>query len=85
MYPLLYFFSSRVTNTDEHNYYLLKEVTEAAMYDAINLAEYRETGEIRIDREKLPKFNKKFAESASLSRTYIIQIYDINEKPPKSA
>ena len=78
------FFFQRVTNTDEHNYYLLKEVTEAAMYDAINLAEYRATGEIRIDREKfVENFIRRFAESASLSRTYVIEIYDVNETPPK--
>ncbi|MDD3187162.1 MAG: DUF5411 family protein [Bacilli bacterium] len=77
-------FFQRVTNTDEHNYHLLKEVTEAAMFDAINIAEYRATGEIRIDREKfVENFVRRFAESASLSRNYVIKFYDVNETPPK--
>lgn len=79
----LYFFQS-ITNTDEHNYHLLKEATEAAMYDAIDLAAYRESGVIRIDREKfVENFLRRFAESATLSRTYKIDIYDVNETPPK--
>lgn len=79
----IYFFQS-MTNTDEHNYHLLKEATEAAMYDAIDLAAYRETGTVRIDREKFAEnFLRRFSESASLAKTYKIEIYDINEEPPK--
>ena len=79
----IYFFQS-ITNTDEHNYHLLKETTEAAMVDAIDLATYRESGEVKIDREKfIENFLRRFAESATLSRTYKIEIYDINEEPPK--
>lgn len=78
------FFFQRVTATDEHNYHILKEVTEAAMFDAINIAEYRATGKIRIDREKfVENFVRRFAESASLAQTYVIKIYDVNEIPPK--
>ncbi|MEG1739599.1 MAG: DUF5411 family protein [Bacilli bacterium] len=78
------FFFQRVTNTDEHNYHLLKEVTEASMFDAVNIAEYRATGRIRIDREKfVENFVRRFAESVNLSRTYVINIYDVNEIPPK--
>lgn len=78
------FFFQRVTNTDEHNYHLLKEVTEAAMFDAVNIGEYRSTGKIRIDREKfVENFVRRFAQSASLARTYVIKIYDVNEIPPK--
>lgn len=79
----LYFFQS-ITNTDEHNYHLLKEATEAAMYDALDLASYRESKTIRIDREKfVENFLRRFAESATLSKTYKIEIYDVNELPPK--
>ena len=78
------FFFQRVTNTDEHNYHVLKEVTEAAMFDALNVGEYRATGKIRIDREKfVENFVRRFAESANLARTYVIKIYDVNEIPPK--
>lgn len=78
------FLFQNLTNTDEHNMHLLKETTEAAMYDAIDLASYRENGIIRIDREKfVENFVRRFAENASLSRTYVIEIYDVNETPPK--
>lgn len=79
----IYFFQS-ITNTDEHNYHLLKETTEAAMIDAVDLAYYRETSEVRIDREKfVENFLRRFAENATLSRTYKIEIFDVNEEPPK--
>ena len=78
----VYFFQS-VTNTDEHNYNLLKDVTEAAMIDAVDKAAYSR-GVLMIDREKfVENFVRRFAESATLSRTYRIRIYDINEMPPK--
>src|SRR5574344_35058 len=78
------FFFQSVTNTDEHNYNLLKEVTEASMYDAVDLASYKAYGVIRINREKfVESFVRRYAESANLSRTYYIQIYDVNETPPK--
>ena len=79
----IYFFQA-MTNTDEHNYHLLKETTEAAMYDAFDLAAYRVDRTVRIDREKfVENFVRRFAENASLARTYEIKIYDVNEKPPK--
>ena len=80
---LIYFFQN-VTNTDEHNYFILKETTEAAMYDALDLTSYRQTGLIRIDREKfVENFVRRFAENANLARDYKIEIYDVNETPPK--
>lgn len=79
----IYFFQS-ITSTDEHNYNLLKETTEAAMMDAVDLSAYRESGIVRIDREKfVENFLRRFAESATLSMTYKIDIYDVNEEPPK--
>ena len=79
----IYFFQT-MTNTDEQNYILLKEITEAAMYDAVDLAEYRTTGTVRINREKfVENFLRRFAESASLANNYEVRIYDVNETPPK--
>ncbi len=73
-----------LTNTDEHNSQLLKEVTEAAMWDAFDYASYRADGAIRINREKfVENFIRRYAESASRSREYQIDFYDINELPPK--
>lgn len=78
----VYFFQS-VTNTDEHNYNLLKDVTESAMMDAVDKSAYSR-GVLMIDREKfVENFVRRFSESATLSRTYVIKIYDINETPPK--
>jgi len=78
----VYFFQS-VSNTDEHNYNLLKDVTEASMMDAVDKSAYSK-GIVKIDREKfVENFVRRFAESATLSRTYVIKIYDISEVPPK--
>lgn len=78
------FFFQSITNTDEHNYHILKETTEAAMYDAFDLGAYRQDGTVRIDREKfVESFLRRFAESATLANTYQIDIYDVNEEPPK--
>lgn len=78
------FFFQTITNTDQQNYTLLRETTEAAMIDAVDLATYKATGEVRIDREKfVENFIRRFANSASLSNEYDIYIYDVNESPPK--
>ncbi len=78
------FFMQRTTTTDQHNYTLLRETTEAAMYDAIDIDAYNESGIVKIDQDRFVEiFLKRFAENASLSRSYVIDIYDINEEPPK--
>ncbi len=78
----VYFFQN-ITNTDEHNYNLLKDITEAAMIDAVDKASYKE-GVLFMDEEKFAEsFVRRFAESATLSRTYVIKIYDIVSSPPK--
>ena len=72
------------TNTDEQNYMLLKEITEASMYDAVDMDAYKLYGTVRINREKfVENFVRRFSESVSLGNTYVIEIYDINETPPK--
>ena len=73
-----------ITNTDEHNSQLLKEVTEAAMWDAVDYSYHRKTGYWKINQEKyVESFIRRFSASASLSREYKIDFYDINELPPK--
>ena len=80
---IIWFFAN-TTRTDQHNYNLLRETTEAAMSDAIDLAAYRKDGTVRIEEEKfVENFIRRFAENADLSNTYLIEIYDINETPPK--
>lgn len=69
---------------NELDYYLLRETTEAAMTDAIDVGYYRLSGLLRIDKEKfVESFIRRFAENVSNSRTYDIGFYDINETPPK--
>ena len=80
---IIWFFAN-ITKTDQHNYNLLKETVEASMFDAVDLAEYRKTGDVVIDEEKfVENFIRRFAESAELSQIYEIEIYDINTSPPK--
>lgn len=79
----IYFFQS-LTNTDEHNYALLKETVEAAMYDSFDLAAYHNNGDIKIIGDKFAEsFVRRFADNANLSRNYIVEIIDISESPPK--
>lgn len=81
---MVIFFVQEVANTDEQNYNLLRETTEAAMYDAVDLSAYRISGVVKINREKfVENFVRRFAESASLQNTYKIEIFDVNEAPPK--
>lgn len=80
---IIWFFANS-TRTDQHNYNLLKETVEAAMLDAVDLAEYRKNGEVVIEEEKfVENFIRRFAENADLSNTYVIEIFDVNTKPPK--
>ena len=69
---------------NELDYYLLRETTEAAMTDAVDVGYYRLSGLIRIDKEKfVESFVRRFSENVSNARTYDIGFYDINETPPK--
>lgn len=80
---VIWFFAN-TTKTDQHNYILLKETVEASMFDAVDLAEYRDNGRIVIIEDKfLESFIRRFAENAELSNVYEIEIFDINEEPPK--
>lgn len=75
-----------LTVNNEEDYYLLKEITEAAMVDAIDLAYYRDTGKLKIVQEKfVENFTRRFAESANILNTqnYSLEFYNIMEYPPK--
>lgn len=84
----LLFFMQKFTNTSEANYTLLKETTEAAMRDSFDLDAYINSDNnnkiIRINREAfIESFVRRFSQNATLSNTYVIEIYDVNEYPPK--
>lgn len=74
-----------ITTNNENDYYLLKEVTEASMIDAIDMDYYRESGELKITKEKfVESFTRRFAESTVFaSSEYTINYFDIMEEPPK--
>ena len=77
-------FFQTYTNTDEQNYMLLKEVTEAAMYDSVDMTASKLHEQVVINREKfVENFVRRFSESVTLGNTYVIEIYDVNEIPPK--
>ena len=68
----------------ELDYYLVKETTDAALEDSIDLVYLRTCGLYRIDKEKfVENFLYRFANSVDSTRNYRIRFYDINEVPPK--
>ena len=72
------------TTTTEQDYYLVKEVTEAALADAIDWAHFRKYGEMRIVKEKFVEdFTRRFSETVNINKDYNIKFYDIYEAPPK--
>ena len=72
------------TTTNTQDYYLIKEVTNAALVDSIDYAYYRVNGEIKINREKfVENFVRRYADTVTLGKTYKIDFYDLYEIPPK--
>jgi len=58
------------------------------MRDSFDLETYMNSDSenkiIRINREAfVESFLRRFAQNASLSNTYVVEFYDINEYPPK--
>jgi len=75
---------SNYSSGSELDYYLVKETSEAAMIDAIDVAYYRENGLLRIDKEKfVESFIRRFADTVDNTRNYQVSFYDLNEVPPK--
>ena len=75
-----------VTTTNTQDYYLVKEITEAAMVDAVDYSYYRTYGEIKINKEKfIESFLRRFSENASTSTVYTVSFYGVYEAPPKAS
>jgi len=82
-----------ITVNNEADYYSLKEAMEASMYEAIDIAYYRNTttdetpGEIKIIEEKfVANFTRRFVNNTmGNSQGYTVEFYDIMEKPPKAS
>jgi len=69
---------------NELDYYALKEVTEAAMFDAVDFGYYRSSGRLRISSARfVDNFSKRLAMVSGSNRVYEIQFVDIVEEPPK--
>ena len=76
---------SEITVSNEQDYYTLKEATEAAMIESVDVAYYRLSGQIKISQEKfVENFTRRYSESTLFIGTkYTISFFDIMEVPPK--
>ncbi len=76
---------NEITVSNEQDYYNLKDATEAAMIEAVDVAYYRLTGEIKISQEKfVENFTRRFAESSTFGQgNYSIHFFQISEYPAK--
>ena len=74
---------SNVSTTNTQDYYVLKEISEAAMIDAVDYGYYRESGELRINKEKfVENFLRRLSESIPTG-TSTVNFYNLYEAPPK--
>lgn len=76
---------NEITVSNEQDYYTLKDATEAAMIEAVDVAYYRLTGEIKINKEKfVENFTRRFVETSTFGQgNYNIEFYQIIEYPAK--
>ncbi len=83
---ILFLFGTLTIN-NESDYYNLKETTEAAMIDAIDIAYYRLHGELKMSQEKfVENFTRRFADSVGFGTSgYQIIFEDIVERPAKAS
>ncbi len=75
-----------ITSNSTQDYYSIKEISEAAMVDAVDLGYYRDYGELKINKEKyIESFLRRFAEIAGSTSNYDIVFTAIYETPPKAS
>ena len=76
---------NEITVTNEQDYYTLKDATEAAMIDAIDVTYYRLTGEVKISQEKfVENFTRRFTNVSIFGQgNYNIEFGQIIEYPAK--
>ena len=82
---LIIFLFHEITVSNEQDYYTLKDAAEASMIEAVDVAYYRLSGEIKINKEKfIENFTRRFTETSTFGQgNYSIEFYQINEIPPK--
>ena len=74
------------TTTSEQDYFLIKSVLEASMYEAVDYGYYRDTGTLKMNTEKfVENFIRRFSETVNISKTYQVNFYDIYEEPPAAS
>ena len=76
---------NEITVSNEQDYYTLKDATEAAMIDAIDVTYYRLTGEVKISQEKfVENFTRRFTNVSTFGQgNYYIEFGQIIEYPAK--
>lgn len=74
-----------VTLNNESEYYVLKESVKAAMYESVDFAYYRSTGNLKIREEKfVANCTRRFYNNINGNGSgYTLTFYDIMESPPK--
>ena len=76
---------NEITVSNEQDYYTLKDATEASLIEAVDVAYYRLTGEIKISKTKfIENFTRRFTETSTFGQgNYNIEFYQIIEYPAK--
>ena len=76
---------NEITVSNEQDYYTLKEATEAAMMESIDITYYRLTGDLKMSQEKfVENFTRRFTETSTFGEgNYDIVFNQISESPPK--
>lgn len=76
---------NEITVSNEQDYYTLKYATEASMLEAVDVAYFRLTGEIKISQEKfVENFTRRFTQTSTFGQgNYEIVFYQIIEYPAK--
>lgn len=76
-----------ITINNEGDYYSIKEAMEASMIESVDIPYFRLNGEIKIVEEKfVENFTRRFVKNTIGNSTgYVIEFYDIMEKPPKAS
>ena len=73
-----------MTTTSEQDYYMIKEISNASMLEAVDYSYYRNHGELKINAEKfMENFIRRFSEIITINKTIKISFYDLYEVPPK--
>ena len=76
---------NEITVSNEQDYYTLKDAVEASMIEAIDIAYYRLTGDIKMSQEKfVENFTRRFTQTSTFGQgNYSIIYNQISETPPK--